>query len=56
MDEEQTLQNATYQGILYILKKFPLDEYIIFYIDRKVVIDVMENFPPTYRKKQDLLH
>ena len=56
VDGEQTLQNATYQGILHVLKKFPLDEPIIFCIDRKAVIDVMENFPTTYREKQDSLH
>ena len=39
VEGEQTLQNATYQGILHVLKGFPLDEPIVFGIDRKAVID-----------------
>ena len=56
VDGEQTLQNATYQGILHVLKTFSLDEPIIFCLDRKAVIDVMENLPQSYRNKQDALH
>jgi ribonuclease HI len=56
VEGEQTLQNATYQGILHVLKGMPLTTAINFVIDRKAVIDVMENFPKTYRNKQDSLH
>jgi hypothetical protein len=56
VEGEQTLQNATYQGILHVLKGFPLDEPILFGIDRKAVIDVMENFPKAYKDKQSSLH
>ena len=56
VEGEQTLSNATLQGILHVLQKFPLDEPIIFMIDRKVVIDVMENIPISYKDQQEALH
>ena len=56
VDGEQTLQNATYHGILHVLKGFPTDEPLIMIIDRKAVINVMENFPTTYRNQQNSLH
>ena len=48
VEREQTLSNATYQGILHILQNFPYDKNLIFCIDRKAVIDVMENFPTKF--------
>ena len=33
-----------------------MDQPIIFCIDRKAVIDVLEEFPTAYREKQDALH
>ena len=56
VEGEETLQNATYQGILHTLKRFPQDQPIVFIIDRKGVIDVMENFPTSHKKQQDSLH
>jgi len=56
VEGEQTLQNATYQGILHVLKGFPKDEPIIFIIDRKAVLDVLDNFPTTYKNQQSALH
>ena len=56
VEGEETLQNATYQGILHTLKGFPQDQPIVFIIDRKGVINVMENFPTSHKKQQDSLH
>ena len=56
VEGEQTLQNATYQGILHVLKGFPVDEPIIFILDRESVIKVMENFPTRHKDKQNSLH
>ena len=56
MDGEQTLQNATYQGIIDVLKSLPKELPIIFCIDRKAVIDVLENPPTSFKEKQDTLH
>jgi hypothetical protein len=53
IEGEQELQNATYQGILHVLKEFPLDKAIIFIIDRKAAIDIMENLPKTQKKRQE---
>ena len=53
--KEQTLQNATYQGILHVLKRAPKNQVINFIIDRKAVIDV-NKFPNTYRDRQNTLH
>src|SRR5215475_1377941 len=56
VEGEQTLQNATYQGILHVLKGVPKNETINFIIDRKAVIDVFNKFPSTYRERQNTLH
>ena len=56
VEGEQTLQNATYQGILHALKGVPKDQAINFIIDRKAVIDVFNKFPATYRERQETLH
>jgi len=54
--KKQTLQNATYQRILHVLKKVPKNQVINFIIDRKAVIDVFNKFPNTYRDRQNTLH
>jgi hypothetical protein len=56
VEGEQTLQNATYQKILHVLKGVPNDEKINFILDRKGIIDIFEKFPKTYREKQNSLH
>jgi hypothetical protein len=48
---KQELQNATYQEILHVLKEFLLDKAIIFIIDRKVAIDIIENLPKTQKER-----
>jgi hypothetical protein len=55
-EEKQELQNATYQEILHVLKEFLLDKTIIFIIDRKVAIDIMENLPKTQKERQEAHH
>jgi hypothetical protein len=54
-EEEQELQNATYQEILHVLKEFLLDKVIIFIIDRKAVIDIMKNLPKTQKESKKLI-
>ena len=56
VDGEQTLQNATYQGIIHVLKSLPTNIPIIFCIDRKAVIDVLENPPTSFKEQQNTLH
>ena len=56
VEGEHTLQNATYQGILHVLQGVPKNEKINFIIDRKAVIDVMDDFPQIYKKRQYSLH
>eukprot|EP00026_Physarum_polycephalum_P003190 Phypoly_transcript_03200.p1 GENE.Phypoly_transcript_03200~~Phypoly_transcript_03200.p1 ORF type:complete len:396 (+),score=55.22 Phypoly_transcript_03200:875-2062(+) len=56
VEGEQTLQNATYQGILHVLKEAPQNEKINFILDRKAVIDVMEDFSTSYKERQNSLH
>ena len=53
---EQTLQNSTYQAVLHVLKGAPVEAPLIFIIDRKAAIDILNNLPKTYRQKQDSLH
>src|SRR5271163_4830936 len=53
---EQTLQNATYQGILHVLKGIPKNVVINFIIDKKTIIDVFNKYPTTYKNRQDSLH
>ena len=56
VEGEQTLQNATYQGILHVLKGVPKNQAINFIIDRKAVIDIFNKLPNTYKDRQDTLH
>jgi hypothetical protein len=56
VEGEQTLQNATYQGVLHVLKGFPINKNINFIIDRKAVIDVLEKIPTAFRERQNSLH
>ena len=56
VDGEQTLSNATLQGILHVLKNFPLNLPIIFGIDRKAVIEVVNNLPKSIKEQQNTLH
>ena len=56
VEGEQTLQNATYQGILHVLKGFPLDEPIVFGIDRKAVIDVHGELSHIVQRQQNVPH
>jgi hypothetical protein len=56
IEREQTLQNATYQEILHLLKGILKDEKINFVLDRKGVIDIFEKFLKTYRERQNSLY
>ena len=51
VEGERTLQNATYQGILHVLKATPPKTPINFIIDRKVVIDVFNNYSTSHKER-----
>jgi uncharacterized Fe-S cluster-containing protein len=42
--------------ILHVLKEFLLDKAIIFIIDRKVAINIIENLPKTQKERQAVYH
>jgi len=48
---EQSLQNATYQGIAHVLHTFPTDEPLIIYLDRESVLKILWKFPLNYKQK-----
>ena len=41
----QDLQSSTCQGIIYALKKLPLDVNVTFYIDQESVLKVLQQLP-----------
>ena len=42
---EQTLQNATFQGIEHVLKTFPKDKPLCIYLDHESVLKVVRKLP-----------